>query len=185
MEENKNESILIMVMELKGLEKNPDQVQAQIELTKWCESHKMTPVAMSQFKDYLEQVAYDKRSRELFNEIKTILMRLEYPMTFEMASEVKRVNENNENVAIDTVKALEEAGVQYRFVSTLTDEFADIISQTVKSAGTRAFNKASSALRYMAYKKFGEEFNMKHARDFMKEQIEESAKKNEEKVVNS
>ena len=185
MEENKNEAILVMVETLKGLEKSEDQLQAQEELNKYCEAHSMTPISATQFKDYVEQVDYDKRSRELFGQFKDILMKLKYPMTFQMKNKGKRIDENNENVAIDLVKALEDAGVQYRFVSALTDEFSDLISQTVKSAGTRAFNKASSTLRYLAYKKFGEEFNMRHARDFMQEQIEESAKENADKVINS
>lgn len=173
---SKSELIYNMVGRFK------DKEITQEELTEYCNSvDELEPMLMSQLKEYSFQVELDQKSVHLFNEMKELIAKLQFGLTFDTDSHAEEVIENNEEVAINISKLVEKRAIQYRFVSTMLDEMGELIGSTVKSAGIRIFNKMSAVLRHMAYDSFGEEFDSKHSEVYMRQVMERAEERNKDK----
>jgi hypothetical protein len=155
-----------------------DKETTQEELNEYCQSVGLEPLVMSQLEEYTLQVELDEKASHLFDEIKVILQDLKFGMTFDTDAHAKEIEDGNEETAIKVSQAIEERAMQYRFVTTTLDEMGSLVGETVKSGGTRIFNKMSACLRHMAYMKYGEEFNSKNSKDYMIEVYGKAEEKN-------
>jgi hypothetical protein len=168
------EKIALLVEHFKGQKPSAQDIEAK------CVELGMNPVVPEILGDYTFQVEQDEKAIVLFNSIIGELSKLQYPKTFTTKALDKENDKINEEVSENIAKIIEENAVDYRFVSTRTDEMADMVSRAIKQAGTIIFNKMSATLRYMAFVKFGSEFNSLHAREYMKEAYENAEEKNKQ-----
>ena len=146
----------------------------QDTLDEFCNLHKFEKYSVGQISDYEFQINHDKVIAVIFPLILAEVQKLRYVPEYDTVANIKAIEAQNEEVQIEIAKILEEHAIKYRFVVKMTEDLASLVGRTIEQSGTIIFNRASEVLRRIAHDKYGEEFNAKHARDYIIKVFEES-----------
>lgn len=136
-------------------------------LDEYCNLNKIEKMSVGEYEDYKAQVKHDNLINTIFPLILAEVQKLRHLGEFTTVSDRNEIEKGNADVRINITKILENHNLQYRFVSKTTEELGSLIGQTVERAGINAFSKASDVLRKIAEERFGEEFHMGHAKQFV------------------
>lgn len=142
------------------------------EIEQFCKRLKMEPVTPGELDDYTAQLEHDEVVSSLFPKILSELQKLRYEPEFAPEAERKAAREANDEVRVSITKLFEQHALSYRLVDGVANELGQMVGQTIAMAGTTAFNKALDVLLHLARERFGADFNMKHAADYVVEVME-------------
>ena len=178
---------------------NPDQIpraeMAQIvehfrgkprtddSIAEYCNLNKLSYIpTVGDLEDLEYQVEHDEKMVSIFKGILAELQKLEYMPELSSKNERKRIAKNNDDVRVSITKLFEDGAISFRMVDKVANELGGIIGKIVETAGTTGFNKGMEVLTHMAKERFGGEFNLQHARDYM---LDLYAKKKEDSPANT
>jgi len=177
MEEKRRAEIASIVEQFKGTAVTDNLLKAH------CERQKIEPVTVGEFEDYTVQVEHDAKLANIFGEILKKVQKLRIIPEFASVKLRKEIKDSNNEIEIDIAKLFEAEGIRYNFVSGASEELARVLHAVVSGAGTRIFNKATSALLGIAKEKYGGEFTTAHSASYYEELYKKEGGKEEEKEV--
>lgn len=174
MDEKRRAEIRTIVDFFRGKAVTQDVLKA------YCERMHFDPIVVGDLQDYTAQVEHDETVGKLFPLILAELTHLQYNPEFADEAVRRDIVKRNDEVRVNITKLFEEHALEYKFVTSLSEELGNFVGGKIAMAGTTAFNKALEVLLHMAHERFGGNFTMKNAADYAKEFFEKQFDKKAE-----